>query len=294
MPYLIDKDLSKSIQSENLSQIIGGQSSVLSAAILTAVEEAKSYLVQKYDTAEEFQDLTAWNRAAVYNATNRVYLDATTFNAASTYALNALTLYQGNVYICTTAVVTPAAWNEANWTLLGAQYDIFFAKFPHPEFDYNKQYAVGDQVYWKGKTYTCRIQTKPYSQETYIQFREIQNVPLLNIAPDNVNNGAQYWGAGVAYTVPADTLITNTDYWTKGDNRSQQLLTTVVDIALYHVHSRISPRNIPDLRVKRYDDACKWLKMAARGEITPSLPALQPPQGGRIRYGGNTKLINSY
>lgn len=295
MPYLIAKDLRKSIQAENLQQIIGNDDSTLTAAILTAVEEATSYLVQKYNLTREFQDLTLWHKANVYKATNRVYLNATAYSAqAPSYAVGALVLQAGNVYRCKTAINAPEAFNAAKWDLLGAQFDIFFAKFPFDEFDFNRQYAVGDQVWWKDKTYTCRIQTRPYSQETFLQFRELQDVPFLNVAPDNVNNGVQYWGNGVNYSVPADTDILNTAYWTKGDNRSQQLLTTVVDIALYHVHSRISPRNIPDLRVKRYDDALKWLKMANRGEITAMLPIIQPPTGNRIRYGGNVKQINSY
>jgi len=82
--------------------------------------------------------------------------------------------------------------------------------------------------------------------------------------------------------------------WVKGDNRNAQLVTYCCDIALYHIHSRIAPRNIPDLRVKRYDDAIKWLKMAGRGEITPSLPVIQPLQGNRIRYNSQIKQVNDY
>ena len=294
MPYLIAKDLNKQIQSENLSQIIGGDSSVLLAAELTAIEEARSYLVQKYLTDQEFKSLLQWDKTVVYNPTDRVYLNATAYNAASTYAIGALTLYNGSVYKCSTAITVAEAWNAAHWTLLGAQYDIFFAKYPKQLFDYNTQYAVGDQVYWNGKTYTCKIQTRPLGQSTALQFRTIDNLPLSNVAPDNVNNGLQYWGSGNAYTVPANTDIMNATYWTPGDNRSQQLLTYVVDITLYHVHSRISPRNIPDLRVKRYDDAKNWLKMAGRGDITANLPIIQPVTGQRIRYGGNIKNINSY
>jgi len=294
MPYLIAKDLAKQIQSENLNQIIGGDQSVLLAAELTAIEEARSYLVQKYLTDQEFKDLTAWNKASTYNPTDRVYLNATAYSAASTYALGAFVLYSGSVYKCTTAITVAEAWNAAKWSLLGAQYDIFFAQYPKPLFNFNTQYAVGDMVYWNGKTYTCQIQTRPLGHSTELQYRATQNLPLLNVEPDNVNNGLQFWGAGTAYSVPADTDILNTTYWTPSDNRSQQLLTYVVDITLYHVHSRISPRNIPDLRVKRYDDAKSWLKAAGRGDITANLPVIQPLTGGRIRYGGNIKQINSY
>lgn len=79
----------------------------------------------------------------------------------------------------------------------------------------------------------------------------------------------------------------------KGDSRSQKLVSIMIDVVLYHIHSRIAPRNIPDLRVKRYDDAIQWLKDANSGNITPNLPLLQPYKG-RVRWGGNTKSNNIY
>lgn len=294
MPYLIAKDLNKQIQSENLSQIIGGDSSILSASELTAIEEANSYLVQRFDTSQEFKDLDLWDKSVVYNPTDRVYLNATAYSATGTYAIGALTLQAGNVYRCTTAITVGEAFNASKWALLGSQYAIFYAIYPKPLFNYNAQYAIGDEVFWHGKIYKCLIETKPLSQDQLLQVREIENAPLLNVDPENVNSGSVYWKFLNNYDVPANTDILNTAYWKAGDNRSQQLLTTVVDITLYHVHSRISPRNIPELRVKRYDDARNWLKMANRGEITPALPMLQPTKGGRIRFGGNVRFINSY
>jgi len=128
MAYLIAKDLSKQIQAENLSQITGGDSSVLDASILTAIAEMESYLTQKYDVSNEFQDLALWDKANVYHPTNRVYLNATAYSATATYALGALVLQAGSVYKCTTAITVAEAFNPAKWGLLGAQYAIFNAK----------------------------------------------------------------------------------------------------------------------------------------------------------------------
>ena len=294
MAYLIAKDLSKQIQSENLNQIIGGDNSILIAAELAAMAEAQSYLTQRYDISREFTDLLQWDRTQVYKAINRVYLNATAYSASATYALNSLVLQANSVYKCTTAITVAEAFTPAHWQLLGQQYDLYFAKTPYAEFDYTNMYNVGDRVFWKDKSYTCLIATKIMGQSSAIQYNKTQNLPYPNVAPDDTNAGAQYWGSGTAYTVPANTDISSTTFWTAGDNRSQQLVLYIVDIALYHVHSRISPRNIPDLRVKRYDDAIKWLKMAAKGEITPNLPMIKPEQGSRIRFGGGIKLINSY
>jgi hypothetical protein len=294
MPYLIAKDFTKQIQSDNLSQIIGGDNTVLLAAEYTAMEEAKSYLVQKYKVDQEFQELIQWDPTPAYNPADRVFLNASAYNQTSTYSIGALTLNGGNVYRCNTAITVAESFNASKWDLLGSQYAIFYAKYPQPLFDYNKQYAVGDQVYWNGHTYRCLTATLPLSQSGLLQFGKYESVPLLNVAPDNVDNGAQYWFDNGAFVVPASTIITNDVYWAAADNRSQQLLTYIIDIALYHLHSRISPRNIPDLRVKRYDDARAWLKAVARGEVTANLPAIQPASGSRIRYGGNIKNVNTY
>ena len=69
----------------------------------------------------------------------------------------------------------------------------------------------------------------------------------------------------------------------------------MVDIVLYHINSRVSPRNIPQIRMDRYDAAISWLKNVAKGDdITADIPVKQPKQGSRNRYGGNVKNINTY
>ena len=163
-----------------------------------------------------------------------------------------------------------------------------------PLFQYGGLYNLGDQVFWKGKIYTCKIQTPLLDHDTGLQYRVIQQLPIANPAPDDINVGEQYWGVGVTYTIPIGTMPDNTAYFAAADNRDAQMVLYLIDVTLYHLHSRIAPRNIPDLRVKRYTDAVNWFKLCATGEVTPELPLLQPHQGNRIRYGGNIKQINNY
>lgn len=294
MSYLIYSDYRRLIQSDNLQQIISSDMTVLSAAERAAIAESQSYLKQKYDVSKEFDETMLWSIAKAYNAGDRVYLDATAYNAASTYALGVLVLQSGNVYKCTTAIVTPEAFNGAKWTVIGAQYDIYSAALPKPEFDYGRYYNVNDDVFWKDFTYKCKIQTPYLDHDTAIQYREIENLPQKNVAPDDVIQGATYWGNKTAYSIAAGTLPTDAAKWVALDNRDQQMVVYLIDITLYHIHSRIAPRNIPELRVKRYDDAIAWLKMCAKGDVTPNLPLIKPMQGNRIRYGGGIKLINTY
>lgn len=295
MAYLILPDFKKLIQTDNLNQIIGNDYTLLSDVSDAAVKEAKSYLTQKYDCARELSDTLLWNRTTAYEALQRVYLDADAYNAASTYALNSLVTYSGNVYICTTAVTVAEAFNSGKWGKLGAQYDKFYITLPQPEFQLNGIYKRGDLVWWKNKIYTCQISTVLLSHGQQLQYGDYASVPPQNIFPDDTVKGALNWGNGTAYSVTAGTLPTDTTKWTAADNRNNQLVNYCIDIALYTLHSRIAPRNIPELRVKRYDDAIRWLKDAARGEyITADLPAIQPTQGNRIRFGSEIKKNNQY
>lgn len=313
MSYLIPADYLKTIQDANLLQIINSNRSIQTAAELSAQAEVISMLKQKYETASEFTDTSKWVKANPYSAGDRVYLDADTYSAAATYAIGALVVYSGVVYSANVAISAPEAFTIAHWDLKGNQYDIFYALYPFPMFDLYAVYAVGDRVYWRGNQYTCLIETPSLSHDTALQYRDTVNLPELNVFPNNVANGATYWKNDGAYLVPGDTDILQASIWSPSDNRDKQMVEKLIDVTLYHLHSRISPRNIPALREVRYmgnvDDrvmknsgeiaypiycALGWLQGCARGSVTPNLPKLQPSKGKRIRYGGNIRNINSY
>ncbi|HSW64967.1 MAG TPA: phage protein Gp36 family protein [Dissulfurispiraceae bacterium] len=77
-----------------------------------------------------------------------------------------------------------------------------------------------------------------------------------------------------------------------GQARNQAVVMCFIDITLYHLHSRVSPRNVSQLRADRYKAAIEWLKMAAFGEIQPDLPLKTDERGhpdNRLKYGSNPK-----
>jgi len=81
------------------------------------------------------------------------------------------------------------------------------------------------------------------------------------------------------------------------DPRDAQMKLYLIDITLYHLHSRINPRNIPDLRLTRRDEAVKWLTMISKGDITIDLPEIDDAEskgGYSIIAGGETKRVNNY
>lgn len=182
----------------------------------------------------------------------------------------------------------------ANNRAVDTNGDIYYAKLPAAAFEFSGVYKLNDQVYWKGKVYTCKVPTTAITHEVALQYGFYQNLPYTNVAPDDLVNGFQYWGSGVSYSVPVGTPLINTVYWVAGDNRDAQMVMFIIDVALFHLHSRIAPRNIPELRVKRYEAAVEWFHMCGEGKVTPALPLIQPKQGNRIRYGGNVKNINNY
>lgn len=295
MAYLRLQDYFQQIQSGQLDQITGGDASIRLAAEYKALEEVTSYLTQKYDMPQELTDTLLWSNSISYKAKNRVYIDATAYSAVSAYAIGALTLESGNIYRCNTTIISPGeAFNLSHWTLIGTQYSLFFVTLPNPEFDYKKVYITGDVIFWKDKVYTALLPSVSYGHSQQLQYVEYQNLPPINVFPDNTINGAKYWGTGIAYSVAAATLPTDTTKWTAGDNRSQKIVEALIDAAIYKMLSRVQPNNIPQIRIDNYDAAILWLKACAKGTVTANIPVIQPKQGRRVRYGGPIKNQNSY
>lgn len=292
--YLRYRDYISQIQEDNLNAVISGKTAVRLQMEMAAQVEAVGYLVQRYDTDLEFTDTNVWSFTKAYKALERFYLDYPVYAPTSTYNENDLVTFEDNCYICLENGET-GTFDPTNWTLLGAQYDMFYASLPHPYFDITKTYNKDDECFYKNKVWTARTQ-------------------VTGILPTDPINGFQNWGSGEAYAVPEGTLPTDTNYFTPGDNRSAKLLQVVIDIFLYHIHSRISPRNIPLLREERYMGkesdrvmykggfnyptycALGWLQSAG-GEgnaITADIYKLIPASGMRTLWGGNKKNINSY
>lgn len=309
MAYLYISDYKTSIQALYFQQLVQGDDTKRVQEELSSLSICKSRLQQKYDVSQEFTDTLPWVAATTYLARGRVIIDYAEYDATITYAVGALRLYNGIGYSCSTAIVAPEAFNAAHWTSLGAQYTIYFCSYPPactyppdlanpnaPVFNINKAYNLGDIVYWKGYTYTCTLASVRISANEMFQFYTINNLPFLNVFPDDtINNvNSQFWGTKTAYSVPAGTLPTNTTYWTQGDNREQQLVKAMKNITIYNLSPLISPKNCPVEWEGRYKNALMELRDMANGGITVDIPLLQPPMGRRVRFGGFVKTPNNW
>ena len=275
--YLISSDYNRRIQSQQLNQLTTSNAALLRYAELTAQEEVVSYLKKKYDTDAEFTDLEQYIFSAEHKALRRVYLDATAYSITSTYALNDLALQASKVYICTTAITVGEAFNASKWTLLGDQYAIFYGKLPKQQWDAQSTFAADSEVFWKDKTY------KAASDNTAVEPGTASAVGVWTDAQD--------------YTIAAETLPTNTSYFTAGDNRSQQLVTYMLDIAIYHLSPRIAPNNVPQKVLDNYDIAKDWLLRVSgkTDSVNANIPRRQPiTTGTRTRQASVPRQNNFY
>lgn len=289
---LRDKDYDRVIQTDNLSQITESSQQVKLDMEQAAQAEMISYLKQRYLTARIFTDTQVFDNTATYKGKNLVEWTETAWSSSATYTINQRVSFvpagsaytYGYIYQCavnTSAGESPTT-HPAKWTQITENYSLYYAKTPQAEYDKTKSYAINDQVWYEDVVYTC-----------------IQ--PCKNILPTT----SGFWTAGSTYTF-SGALPTDTTKWTKGDNRNQQIVLFLLDITLYHLHSRINPRNVPDLRKERYDGngptqsggAIGWLKKVASGDITADLPEIDPVQGNSIRWGNadgsTTRASNLY
>jgi phage gp36-like protein len=60
--------------------------------------------------------------------------------------------------------------------------------------------------------------------------------------------------------------------WSLFTSRNPFVIMYLVDITLYHLHSKDASRLMPKVREERYADALDWLKMVGKGEINADLP----------------------
>lgn len=72
--------------------------------------------------------------------------------------------------------------------------------------------------------------------------------------------------------------------WQLHDPRHQLLVMYVIDMLLYHLHARITPRNVPEVRNERYAAAVAWMDMVKAGDESPDLP-LRDPGRDEVRHG---------
>ena len=98
-----------------------------------------------------------------------------------------------------------------------------------------------------------------------------------------------YWSPMVGIAV------NNATYWATADNRYPLFVELAMDMALYNVHARINPRNIPDLRIERNREALDQLDRWASGTDTAEVMNVNTAEqtGFSIRWGASLEKQNN-
>lgn len=270
--FLRDKDYNGQIREVNLGQV-QVDTETRRTMELVAQAELTSYLSNRYECDVVFAPLLAYDDTYEYKWADRIDLTATAFSTTKSYTEGERCVYQSYVYErnATTGgyVINTLPTNATYFTELGLE-GLYFVTSPSP-YKGRILYAKGTQVSYNGNF---------YERTAY------ETGQTSGILPDNTT----FWTLLENDVIPVGTLPSDNTYWTYGDNRNQQVKVYMIDVCLYHLHSNINPRNIPQLRIDRYNNALNWCKMVNRGEITANLPEILPVQGQVISTESNEKL----
>lgn len=90
---------------------------------------------------------------------------------------------------------------------------------------------------------------------------------------------------------------TNEIFAQTGDDRNAMVKMVMIDIALYHLHARIAPGDVSEVRVERYKDALEWCRDARDGILETGLPVRLDDNSNpinRLRFGSNDKMNHHY
>lgn len=229
-------------------------------------------------------DTTNWGLLGTQYALFHIPFPYPKFNLYTRYYIGDNVIYKNKVYECKANSVLPDHQAVLQYGTYNNASNI--NSFPDDGNGGLKQWGVGVPYSFSGllptalpTDFTAWSSVTTYSTGNRISYDSIIYQALknsTNIAPDT------------------DISAWQPVSWLSGDDRNGLIVQKTIDIALYHLHAAIAPRNIPELRTKRYDDAIAFLKDCAIGNVTLDSPLLEPIQGRRIRYGGSIKNINSY
>ena len=267
---LRDKDYLRQIQEENLNQIIENDPTLLPDVEASAQLEMRSYLDIRYDCDKVFTNTGTFSITNTYYANNLVEYTEPIWDQTITYPVDSRVSWNGIIYVGTASTgVEPGTTSD--WIYLTEDLSLYYATTPYPNWDYYTQYNVGDIVIYNNITYTCIV-------------------PVINILPTDSN----FWTGSTTYSFTG-IYPEYTTYWTKGDNRNSQVVMYLIDMTLYHLHSRINPRNIPELRLIRYDGngphqgggSIGFLKRASSGDVRLNIAERMPDTGISITWGNN-------
>lgn len=187
---------------------------------------------------------------------------------------------------------------------LNQRYDTSLVFTDTQEFNIGSIYSTGNLVEYTAPNFSTAT---TYSTDDRVVYNNSIYKSVSGSTGVSPNTGTTSWtyitqdkSLYNAITGSTGVYPEDTNYFAKGDNRNPLIVQFLIDIVLYHLHCRISPRQIPDHRITRFDGgnsfqsggAIGWLKRVASGDVSVEIPKLSPSTGASIMWGSNLKNNN--
>jgi hypothetical protein len=188
--------------------------------------------------------------------------------------------------------------------------------------DYQKAYGYAEfsalikdetgydnETIWQSELLTTIEIIKGYLRSRYDLTTVFKEVTEHSVSNTYAIGDIVYNTHGILYyaiaTVPLSTQLTDTNYWTQGDNRNRLLVMLCVDISLYNMLTRNISVDIPQIRKERYDGndpmqksgAIGILKSIQKGTYEPDLTVLtegETDQTANIHIYGDATEVKGY
>jgi len=180
------------------------------------------------------------------------------------------------------------------------RYDVA-AMFPNVTlYSFTTSYSTGNVIYINADPW---VNTTTYAQNDMVvrEKKVYKSDTNGNTGNDPITSGDWTFIGNqhqVFIAIDASTGVFPTDDTKWGpDPRSKLLIRFMVDLTLYEIHSRIMPRNIPDHRVVRAEDARRYLNKVRdpRSNLTPDFPlkTFEDQEGNDATWNSAPKYNNA-
>jgi phage gp36-like protein len=182
---------------------------------------------------------------------------------------------------------------------LSGRYDVAKIFFPVNEYLNGETFKAGDFIYLNAP----KLQADDFAVN---ELATHADGLVYRCTTAGTLQTAEFLAIGTAgryYTALVDTnaedLFSDVAKFETGEKRNALMKRHVVNIALYELHSRINPRNIPEFRIQRRDDSVSWLKLVQnpRNNVDADfLPKrdLGLQKGNDISWNSKKKLSHDY
>lgn len=329
MAFLLKNDYYSLISELNLNVVISDTDSFLAKRQKSAIEEISSFLRHRYDVNQIFKDILTFVLANTYAENDLVEWSETAYDTGTTYDTDDRCSYSGKIYKSKEDGVT-GAYDDTKWTELADNESLWYARIPTTDnlpsetFSYTQNAYTGKHneitgwdkatdtiLYFKRdnkRVYVYKSTANRlagYPSEGYFEY-ETEGIELP-ITKKIITGSNETLGGFIDIIGYIDDLqewnVEATNYWTEGDNRNAKIVELMIDIVVYHVHARIQPRNIPEIRKERYDGndpdqkggAIGFLKLVQKGTAQLDIPRHDDNQRGQnVTYGSKKKLDWDY